>query len=146
MATPEGVRISQAQEALSHLPGATCTFPFGDEVAVWKVGGRIIALVPEPASQSPLAGFVQVKADPAVVAHLVATHPAVHPAYYMSRVHWLRFSAIDDRPGSRAVTQISATPADLAEELIDGSWLAVVAGLPRAVRLPLLEEWEAQPT
>jgi predicted DNA-binding protein (MmcQ/YjbR family) len=119
-------------------------FPFGDEVAVWKVGGRIIALVAEPASQSPLAGFVQVKADPAVVAHLVATHPAVHPAYYMSRVHWLRFSAIDDRLGALAPTPANITPQGLAEELIDGSWQAVVAGLPRAVRLPLLEAWEAQ--
>ena len=44
----------------SSMPGAVEDFPFGDEVAVFKVGGKMFALVMlagEP-------GFVNLKCDP----------------------------------------------------------------------------------
>ena len=66
------------------MPGAMEDYPFGDDVAVFKVGGRMFALV-------PLAGTpatVNLKCDPAVALELRDRHPAVRPGYHQNKRHW----------------------------------------------------------
>lgn len=55
-------------DACSAQPGAVEDYPFGDEVAVFKVGRRMFALVPLGAP----AASVSLKCDPDLAAGLCA--------------------------------------------------------------------------
>lgn len=100
------------------LPGAVEDYPFGDDVSVFKIGGRIFALVPllnEP-------GTMNLKCDPALALELRARHPAIRPGYHQDKRHWNTIGldgSIDD---------------DELRELIDHSYQLVLAKLPRRIR------------
>ena len=64
----------------SRLPGAVEDYPFGDEVAVYKAGGRMFALIMLEGSP----GFVNLKCDPELALELPARYPAVRPGYHAS--------------------------------------------------------------
>jgi len=66
------------------LPGATEEFPFGPENAVFKVGGKVFAIVGldgEP-------GSVSLKCDPTYAVALREDYPAVTPGYHLNKRHW----------------------------------------------------------
>jgi predicted DNA-binding protein (MmcQ/YjbR family) len=65
-------------------PGAVEDYPFGDEVAVIRVGGRMFALV----SLAGDAGSVNLKCDPDLALELRAQHAAVRPGYHQDKRHW----------------------------------------------------------
>ena len=98
------------------LPGAAEDFPFGDGVAVFKVGGRMFALVPLDGSS------VNLKCDPDVAVELRARHAAVRPGYHQNKQHWNTVE-LDD-----------SIEDDELRWMIDHSYELVVAKLPRAVR------------
>ncbi|QDY80878.1 MmcQ/YjbR family DNA-binding protein [Streptomyces qinzhouensis] len=95
-------------------------FPFGDEVSVFKVAGKIFAL--SWLDGSPLR--VNLKCEPEQAIRLRADHPAIVPGYHMNKRHW------------NTVT-VGELPPRLVRELVEDSYDLVVAGLPRAVRLSL---------
>jgi predicted DNA-binding protein (MmcQ/YjbR family) len=93
-------------------------YPFGEGVAVFKVGGRMFALV----SLEGDPGYVNLKCDPALALDLRARYPAVRPGYHQDKRHWNTVDldgSIDDEE---------------LREMIDHSYALVVAGLPRAQR------------
>jgi predicted DNA-binding protein (MmcQ/YjbR family) len=98
-------------------PGAVEDYPFGDGVAVFKVGGRMFALVPlgPPAS-------VSLKCDPEVAVDLRARHAAITPGYHLNKRHW------------NTVALDGSVPDEELLELIDHSYDLVVARLTRAER------------
>jgi predicted DNA-binding protein (MmcQ/YjbR family) len=104
------------------MPGAATDYPFGDGVAVFKVGGRMFALVPLEDAQ----GSVNLKCDPAVALELRARHASVRPGYHQNKQHWntveLDGSIVDDE----------------LRWMIDHSYQLVVGKLPRTVRDQLL--------
>ncbi|HET9127902.1 MAG TPA: MmcQ/YjbR family DNA-binding protein [Propionibacteriaceae bacterium] len=71
--------------------------------------------------------LVNLKGDPDLNAALVGEHDWIIPAYHMNKKHWisLRLGHPDADRG-------------LALDLLDASWHATVAGLPRRVARPLL--------
>ena len=95
------------------LPGQTESTPFGPEVLVFKVGGKIFALL-SPDDEPPR---VNLKCDPARAELLRGTHSAIVPGYHMNKRHW-----------NTVVLDRSLPPA-LVRELIDHSYQLVVAGL-----------------
>ena len=99
-------------------PGAVEDYPFGEGVAVFKVGGRIFALVPLEGSP----GSVNLKCDPDLALELRARHPSVRPGYHQNKRHW---NTVD--------LDGSIDNGDLGW-MIDHSYELVVAKLPRAVR------------
>lgn len=101
--------------------GATEAFPFGPEVMVFKVGGKMFALVRLDAI--PLR--INLKCDPLMAESLRQEYPAITPGYYMDKRHWN--SIILD--GSVADTKIIA--------LIDHSYELVYEKLPKVVKLQL---------
>lgn len=103
------------------LPGAAETFPFGDGVAVYKVGGRIFALCALDGDP----GEVSLKCDPALAAALRERHPAVRPGYHLNKRHWV------------TVRLDGSVPDDELAGWIEDSWELVVARLPRRVRAEL---------
>jgi predicted DNA-binding protein (MmcQ/YjbR family) len=66
------------------LPGAREEFPFGDEVSVFKVGGKMFAL--SHLDGRPLQ--LSVKCDPDLAVQLRAAHPAIAPGYHLNKRHW----------------------------------------------------------
>lgn len=105
--------MTDVHAACLALPGALLTFPFGEDTAVFKVGGKVFALTDadEPA-------HITLKAEPPDVAGLVETHDAVSPGYHMNKKHWITVQ-LDD-----------TLPAGLVGELIEDSYDLVVDRLP----------------
>ncbi len=72
------------EEYCLSLPGVVEDYPFGDGVAVFKVGGKMFALT-SPAGKPT---SVNLKCDPALAVSLRQTYPAVTPGYHMNKTHW----------------------------------------------------------
>ena len=83
--------------------------PFGPEVDVFKVVGKVFALVSTRAGD----GQLTVKCDPAVSEALRAEHPAITPGYHMNKRHWITV-ALD-----------GSVPLAVLRELIEDSHLLV---------------------
>ena len=62
--------------ACSAKPGAVEDYPFGDDVAVFKVAGKMFALV----SLGEAPGSVSLKCDPDLAIALRRRYPATRPA------------------------------------------------------------------
>jgi predicted DNA-binding protein (MmcQ/YjbR family) len=101
-----------------NLPGAEETYPFGDGVAVIKVGDRMFALV--PLFEEP--GSVNLKCDPAQALEL---YPGIRPGYHQNKRHW------------NTVDLDGSVEDDVVHGLIADSYDLVVAGLPRSIRAEL---------
>jgi predicted DNA-binding protein (MmcQ/YjbR family) len=100
------------------LRGAVEDYPFGDEVAVFKVGGKMFALVMltgEP-------GMVTLKCDPGWAIELRNKYTAVRPGYHTNKRHW------------NTVDLDGTVPADDLRDMIDHSYELVVSGLTRKQR------------
>jgi predicted DNA-binding protein (MmcQ/YjbR family) len=108
-------------ELCARLPAAIEDYPFGDEVAVFKVGGRMFALVNLDGSP----GSVNLKCDPDLALELRARYLSVRPGYHQNKRHW---NTID--------LDGSVDPAEL-RDLIQHSYDLVVTALPRYVRSTL---------
>jgi predicted DNA-binding protein (MmcQ/YjbR family) len=109
-------------ELCSSFPGAVEDYPFGDGVAVYKVEGRMFALV----GLEGTPGSVSLKCDPGLALEWRARYPAVSPGYHLNKRHWNTIEldgSVDD--------------GDL-QEMIDHSYDLIVRSLPRAVRERLL--------
>jgi len=114
-------------EVLAHCldrPAAEETYPFGDDVAVIKVGGRMFALVLLDGDP----GVVNLKCDPSRALELRAAYAGIRPGYHQNKRHWNSVDldgSIDDA---------------LVRELIEDSYDLVVAALPRAVRAEVTQD------
>jgi predicted DNA-binding protein (MmcQ/YjbR family) len=63
--------------------GATESFPFGDDTLVFKVNGKIFALVNLEGNLS-----INLKCDPAFAIELRERFSSVTPGYHMNKKHW----------------------------------------------------------
>jgi len=99
------------------------TTPFGPDTAVFKVAGKIFALVPW--TNDPLT--VSLKCDPYEATAFRSTYPAVRPGWHLNKRHW------------NTVTVDGSLPDELVLEMVDESYALVVEGLPKTVRLALKE-------
>ncbi|MGB1130045.1 MAG: MmcQ/YjbR family DNA-binding protein [Haloferula sp.] len=99
-------------------PGVEETTPFGPEVLVYKVAGKMFALT----NPSDFPPRVNLKCDPERSVELREAHEAINPGYHMNKKHW------------NTVTLDDTVPGDLLAELIDHSYELVVASLPKSKR------------
>jgi len=98
-------------------PGSVEDYPFGDGVAVFKVAGRMFALV---SSDPP--GSVSLKCDPGLADGLRARYAAITPGYHLNKRHW------------NTVELDGSVPDEELLEQVDHSYDLVVARLTRAQR------------
>jgi predicted DNA-binding protein (MmcQ/YjbR family) len=63
--------------------GATESFPFGDDTLVFKVNGKIFALVNLDGDLS-----INLKCDPTFAIELRERFSSVTPGYHMNKKHW----------------------------------------------------------
>lgn len=98
--------------------GATEETPFGPEALVYKVMGKMFALLAWQAD--PLQ--ISLKCEPGQAMFLRDLYPAVRPGYHMNKTHW------------NTVTLDGTVPDEEVLAMIDDSYDLVVKGLPRAKR------------
>lgn len=104
---------------LESFTGASSDHPFGPGALVFKVAGKMFALVDEDALPLRLS----LKCDPDLAQELRALYPdRVLPGYHLNKRHWNTI-ILDD-----------TLPADEVNEWIGHSYDLVVAGLSRRLR------------
>ncbi|MBI4536147.1 MAG: MmcQ/YjbR family DNA-binding protein [Ignavibacteriae bacterium] len=101
-------------------------FPFGEDVLVFKVHGKIFLLTRLDAHPTTL----NLKCDPEHALELREQYEAVRPGYHMNKRHWNTVT-IDDSLPSREVFR-----------MIDHSYNMVVKGLKKSLRASLLIDQE----
>jgi predicted DNA-binding protein (MmcQ/YjbR family) len=116
------VTRDQVLDLCSSLAGAVEDYPFGDDVAVFKIGRKMFALV----ALAGEPGSVTLKCDPEWALELRARYAAVRPGYHANKRHW-----------NTVELDGTVNEADL-REMIDHSYELVVSRLPRSERAPLL--------
>jgi predicted DNA-binding protein (MmcQ/YjbR family) len=103
------------------LPAAEETYPFGEEVAVIKVGGKMFALVPLAEGSAS----VNLACEPGRALDLREAYAGIRPGYHQDKRHW------------NTVDLDGSVEDDVVRGLIEDSYDLVVARLPRAVRAEL---------
>ena len=103
------------------LPAAEETYPFGENVAVIKVRGKMFALV--PLSEGP--GSINLKCEPGRALELREAYTGIRPGYHQNKRHW------------NTVELDGSVEDDVVRGLIEDSYDLVVAALPRAARAEL---------
>lgn len=98
--------------------GASEETPFGPEALVYKVMGKMFALVAW--ESDPLT--VTLKCEPGQALFLRDVYPAVRPGYHMNKRHW------------NTVTLDGTIPQRELRGMIDDSYDLVVSSLTRAER------------
>lgn len=66
------------------MPNARLDYPFGEGVAVYKVGDKMFALVRE--GSDPVS--ISLKCDPLLAKHLREKYESVMPGYHLNKKHW----------------------------------------------------------
>lgn len=100
------------------MPHAEETQPFGPDVLVYKVAGKMFALT-VPEDYPPR---INLKCDPERALELRDEYAAVLPGYHMNKRHW------------NTVVLDGSLPSSLVRELVQHSYDLVVAGLPAKTR------------
>jgi predicted DNA-binding protein (MmcQ/YjbR family) len=100
------------------FPGSELSYPFGDDTAVFKVGGKMHALV----SLDGEPGSVTLKCDPDAAIGLRNSYAAIGPGYYMNKRHWITVELGGDAPNA------------LVTDLVADSYELVADGLPARLR------------
>ena len=78
------MNLKSLQETLLKKKGATEETPFGPEALVYKVMGKMFALIAW--EENPL--HITLKCDPDLALALRATYPTISAGYHMSKKHW----------------------------------------------------------
>lgn len=74
----------EVEEYLLSMPNAWLDYPFGEDVAVYKVGDKMFALVQEKSNPVRLS----LKCDPQLAITLREKYESVQPGYHLNKKHW----------------------------------------------------------
>jgi predicted DNA-binding protein (MmcQ/YjbR family) len=110
---------------LAQFKGTEASYPFGPEALVYKVMGKMFALV----SQKEEVPRVTLKCIPDEGEILVGQFESVIPGYYMNKKHWITISLTGELPD------------DMLKELADKSYELVVNKLNKADKKRLETEY-----
>jgi predicted DNA-binding protein (MmcQ/YjbR family) len=116
------VNAADARAACAAKAGAVETHPFGPGTTVYKVGGKMFALMPR-SGEPP---HISLKCDPEWSQVLREAYAAVRPGYHLNKKHW------------NTIVLDGTVPDDEVSELIEHSYRLVVESLPQRVRAPLV--------
>ena len=108
----------EIREYSINKPGVSEGFPFNDTALVFKVAGKMFALL----DLSEDSRGLSLKCDPELAIELREQHPEVTPAYHFNKQHWNGINL----KGGISNSQL--------EEWIDHSYDIVVNSLPKSKR------------
>ena len=109
--------LAEFREHCSRKPGFSEDLPFDEKVLVFRVAGKIWALMDMDLFQS-----VNLKCDPERAIELRERYPGITPGYHMNKQHW------------NTVRTDGSVPNKLLIELADHSYDLVKASLPKKIR------------
>ena len=115
------MKFDQLRKYILNKKGTVEDTPFGPESLVFKVMGKMFALVIW--DETPLR--ITLKCDPDLAVILRAQYQAVQPGYYMNKKHW------------NTITLDSSISDGQILEMVDNSYELVVKGLKKADRQEL---------
>jgi predicted DNA-binding protein (MmcQ/YjbR family) len=72
------------EEYVLSVPDVVREYPFGEDVAVYKVGDKMFALMSE--AKDPVN--LSLKCDPLLAATLRERYESVLPGYHLNKKHW----------------------------------------------------------
>jgi len=110
------MKKEQLEKQLVKLKGSEESYPFGHDALVFKVMGKMFALV----SQNEEIPRVTLKCAPADGEVLVDQFESVVPGYYMNKKHWITISLTGELPDEMLV------------DLANGSYELVLSKLTKA--------------
>lgn len=113
--------LAQLRAQVLAKPGAIEEQPFGPSALVYKVAGKMFALIAWQAE--PLR--ISLKCEPFEAEALRDEFDAIQPGYHLNKRHW------------NTVTLDGAVPQFLIDHMIDQSYALVVEKMPRRVRREL---------
>lgn len=108
---------------LLNKPEAVEDFPFGPEVAVYKIRDKIFALIGVKNNET----HINLKCDPAEAEQLRMVFDAVLPGYHMNKKHW------------NTVIINSSLPDSEVQRMIDNSYALIVKKLGKSAAQHLLK-------
>ena len=106
---------------LAAMPWAQAERPFGPQPLVYKVGGKMFAMV----ADTDAGGRVTLKCDPVLAEALRQAYRGVTPGYHTNKRHW------------NTVSLDGGVPDDVVWNMAQASYEIVLKALPRAVRARL---------
>ena len=115
------MKYTEANDYLLGKPDAKLDYPFGPEVAVFKIKDKMFATLAETKGKPS----TNLKCDPEESIMLRDLFPEVIPGYHMNKKHW------------NTVHLDGNLPVDEIERMIDNSYTLVVKRLPKRIRLTL---------
>lgn len=115
------MNIEEYRDYCLSLKDCTESTPFGPDVLVFKVGGKMFSLC-------DIAKFerINLKSDPDKAIELRERYPAISPGYHMNKEHW---NSIDPRGGLKS---------DFIFRLTKDSYNLIVSSLPKKEQAPFL--------
>ncbi|HBN09398.1 MAG TPA: MmcQ-like protein [Cyanobacteria bacterium UBA8530] len=99
-------------------PGATVSCPFGEEHLVFKLEGKIFAILTVDGAKPRIS----LKCDPEMAGDLRRDFPAVKPGYHLNKQHW------------NSVDLDESVPESVLLGMIDHSYGLIFKSLPKARR------------
>lgn len=116
--------LEAIHQTLLAFPKTTEETPFGPQVLVYKVAGKMFATF----SPDDFPVQMNLKCQPERAVELRDEHPAVLPGYHMNKRHW------------NTLILDGTLPDQMVMELIKHSFDCVVQNLPLAVRKQLQKD------
>jgi predicted DNA-binding protein (MmcQ/YjbR family) len=115
------MNYDDAKAYLLSRPEAEEDYPFGPDVVVPKIRGRMFATLGDEAGMARM----NLKCDPDEALMLRDVFAAVRPGYHMNKAHW------------NTVILDGSIPRPELERMIDRSYALVLRKLPRRERVEL---------
>ncbi|MBL0129528.1 MAG: MmcQ/YjbR family DNA-binding protein [Flavobacteriales bacterium] len=109
--------LERLQAYCAQKSGVSWDTPFGPDVLVFRVAGKIFALAPIEVFDT-----VNLKCDPERAIELRERYDGIIPGYHMNKQHW------------NTVDVTGSVPEKLILELADHSYDLIRASLPRKLR------------
>ena len=119
--------LADLHRRLGDKPSAEASSPFGPGVSVYKVAGKMFAIVSDDAEDVRFT----LKCDPVLAEVMRGEYAAITPGYHTDKRHWI------------TIRQDAALPDAEIERLIDHAYELVRSKLARAARAAL-ERAEAE--
>lgn len=114
--------LEQIYQHCLNKPKTEETFPFNQDTLVFKVCGKMYALLPLDKWEAGDAS-ITLKCDPEFALHLRDNYDCIVGAYHMNKTHWNTIYLKDNQVSIKTLL-----------ELIDHSYNLVVSKLPKKLK------------
>lgn len=112
------MNVESVREYCLSMPLATEDFPFDESTLVFRVHGKIFAMIDLERTE-----WFVLKCNPDYATELREAHPEIEPAWHMNKKHWNQLNLF------------GLLPDDLIQSLIRHSYEEVVKKLPKKLRI-----------